>query len=163
MKKPWLEGLETIDVNKAVPPWWGWFETLALTTVVLAASFFTEQQDPFRLEGGFPWPVLAPLLAGLRYGFVYAFVSALLILAARSSARLQMSDDLGIKLSDRTQFACYGGKGALFPLNPCSGAGDVGERQQDPDHWLAFITFITFITFFVPSDAYQVDAANRGA
>ena len=69
MKKPWLEGLETIDVNKAVPPWGGWFETLALTTVVLAASFFTEQQDPFRLEGGFPWPVLAPLLAGLRYGF----------------------------------------------------------------------------------------------
>ncbi len=81
MKKPWLEGIEVIDVNKAVPPWGGWFETLALTAVVLAASFFTQQQDPFRLEGGFPWAVLAPLLAGLRYGFVYAFVSALLILA----------------------------------------------------------------------------------
>jgi hypothetical protein len=81
MKKPWLEGIEVIDVNKAVPPWGGWFETLALTVVVLAASFFTQQQDPFRLEGGFPWAVLAPLLAGLRYGFVYAFVSALLILA----------------------------------------------------------------------------------
>ena len=51
-------------------PWGGWFETLALTAVVMAASFFTEQQDPFRLEGAFPWPVLAPLLAGLRYGFV---------------------------------------------------------------------------------------------
>ena len=60
----------------------GWLETLALTAVVVAASFFTQQQDPFRLAGGFPWPVLAPLLAGLRYGFVYAFVSALLILAA---------------------------------------------------------------------------------
>ena len=81
MKKPWLEGIEVIDVNQAVPPWGGWFETLALTAIVMAASFFTEQQDPFRLEGGFPWPVLAPLLAGLRYGFVYAFVSALLILA----------------------------------------------------------------------------------
>jgi hypothetical protein len=89
MKKPWLEGLETIDVNKAVPPWGGWFETLALTAVVMAASFFTEQQDPFRLEGGFPWPVLAPLLAGLRYGFVYAFVSALLILAALGVAMNQ--------------------------------------------------------------------------
>jgi hypothetical protein len=82
MKKPWLEGIEVIDVNKAVPPWGGWFETLVLTALVVAASFFTQQQDPFRLEGGFPWPVLAPLLAGLRYGFVYAFVSALLILAA---------------------------------------------------------------------------------
>jgi hypothetical protein len=82
MKKPWLEGIEVIDVNKAVPPWGGWFETLLLTALVMAASFFTQQQDPFRLEGGFPWPVLAPLLAGLRYGFVYAFVSALLILAA---------------------------------------------------------------------------------
>jgi hypothetical protein len=82
MKKPWLEGIEVIDVNKAVPPWGGWIETLALTAVVVVASFFTQQQDPFRLEGGFPWPVLAPLLAGLRYGFVYAFVSALLILAA---------------------------------------------------------------------------------
>jgi hypothetical protein len=81
MKKPWLEGIEVIDVNKAVPPWGGWFETLALTAVVLAASFFTQQQDPFRLEGGFPWAVLAPLLAGLRYGFVSAVVSALLILA----------------------------------------------------------------------------------
>ena len=81
MKKPWLEGIEVIDVNKAVSPWGGWFETFALTAIVIAASFLTQQQDPFRLGGGFPWPVLAPLLAGLRYGFVYGFVSALLILA----------------------------------------------------------------------------------
>ena len=37
MKKPWLEGIEVIDVNQAVPPWGGWFETLALTAVVMAA------------------------------------------------------------------------------------------------------------------------------
>ena len=61
--------------------WGGWLETLALTAIVLVASFFTQQHDPFRLGAGFPWPILAPLLAGLRYGFVHGFVSALLILA----------------------------------------------------------------------------------
>lgn len=81
MKKPWLEGIEIIDVNTPESAWGGWLETFVLTAIVIAASFFTQQHDPFRLGGGFPWPVLAPLLAGLRYGFVYGFVSALLILA----------------------------------------------------------------------------------
>ena len=81
MKKPWLEGIEVIDVNTPVSAWGGWFETFVLTAIVIAASFITQQHDPFRLNGGFPWPLLAPLLAGLRYGFVYGFVSALLILA----------------------------------------------------------------------------------
>lgn len=82
MKKPWLEGIEVIDVNQSMPAWAGWVETLALTAIVLVASFVTQQDDPFRLGMGFPWPILAPLLAGLRYGFVHGFVSALLILAA---------------------------------------------------------------------------------
>ncbi|HEX8873877.1 MAG TPA: protein PelD [Nitrosospira sp.] len=82
MKKPWLEGIEVIDVNQSMPAWSGWAETLALTAIVLVASFVTKQDDPFRLGMGFPWPILAPLLAGLRYGFVHGFVSALLILAA---------------------------------------------------------------------------------
>lgn len=81
MKKPWLEGIEVINVNTPVSAWGGWFETFVLTAIVIAASFITQQHDPFRLNGGFPWPLLAPLLAGLRYGFVYGFVSALLILA----------------------------------------------------------------------------------
>jgi hypothetical protein len=81
MKKPWLEGIEVIDVDTPVSKWGGWLETFALATIVIATSFLTQQEDPFRLHGGFPWPVLAPLLAGLRYGFVYGFVSALLILA----------------------------------------------------------------------------------
>ena len=81
MKKPWLEGIEVINVNTPVSAWGGWFETLMLTAIVIAASFVTQPHDPFRLNGGFPWPLLAPLLAGLRYGFVYGFVSALLILA----------------------------------------------------------------------------------
>ncbi|MEO8992705.1 MAG: protein PelD [Nitrosospira sp.] len=81
MKKPWLEGIEVIDVNTSASVWGGWFETFALTAIVIAASFITQQDDPFRLNSGFPWPLLAPLLAGLRYGFVYGFVSALLILA----------------------------------------------------------------------------------
>lgn len=81
MKKPWLEGIEVVNVNNPDSAWGGWFETIALTAIMIVASFATQQQDPFRLGGGFPWPILGPLLAGLRYGFVYGFVSALLILA----------------------------------------------------------------------------------
>ena len=81
MKKTWLEGIEAVNVNNPVSAWNGWFETVVLTAIVIVASFATQQQDPFRLGGGFPWPVLGPLLAGLRYGFAYGFVSALLILA----------------------------------------------------------------------------------
>lgn len=80
MKKPWLEGIEVVNVNNLGSAWAGWFETIALTAIMIVASFVTQQQDPFRLGGGFPWPILGPLLAGLRYGFVYGFVSALLIL-----------------------------------------------------------------------------------
>lgn len=81
MKKPWLEGIEVVDVNTSESAWGGWLETLLLTIIVIAASFLTSRHDPFRLGEGFPWPVLAPLLAGLRYGFAYSFASALLILA----------------------------------------------------------------------------------
>ena len=79
MKKPWLEGMEVI--SQPVPAWGGWIETFGLTAIVLAASFVTQQNDPFRLGGSFPWPILAPLLAGLRYGFIHGFASALAILA----------------------------------------------------------------------------------
>jgi hypothetical protein len=94
MKKPWLEGIEVIDVSQHTSAWSGWLETLALTAMVLVASFITQQDDPFRLGMGFPWPILAPLLAGLRYGFVHGFVSALLILAA-----------LGISINQQWQAA----------------------------------------------------------
>jgi hypothetical protein len=71
-----------------------------LAALVIAASFGTQQNhDPFRLGGGFPWPILAPLLAGLRYGFAYGFVSALLILAT-----------LGVAINQQWQQA------AEFPL-----------------------------------------------
>lgn len=81
MKKPWLEGIEVVNASSPASTWGGWLETLVLTAIVMGASFLTQQDDPFRLSGGFPWPVLGPLLAGLRYGFVYGFVSALLTLA----------------------------------------------------------------------------------
>jgi hypothetical protein len=99
MKKPWLEGIEVVDVNTPVSVWGGWLETFVLTIIVIAASFLTQQQDPFRLGGGFPWPVLAPLLAGLRYGFVYGFASALLILANLGVAiNLQWQSSSGFPL-----------------------------------------------------------------
>jgi hypothetical protein len=100
MKKPWLEGIEVVNVNNPVSAWGGWLETFILAALVIAASFGTQQNhDPFRLGGGFPWPILAPLLAGLRYGFAYGFVSALLILAA-----------LGVAINQQWQQA------AEFPL-----------------------------------------------
>ncbi|HET7062549.1 MAG TPA: protein PelD [Nitrosospira sp.] len=92
MKKPWLEGMEII--SQPMPAWGGWIETFGLTAIVLGVSFITQQNDPFRLGVGFPWPVLAPLLAGLRYGFIHGFASALAILAA-----------LGISLDQQWQVA----------------------------------------------------------
>jgi hypothetical protein len=99
MKKPWLEGIEVVNADTSASTWSGWLETFVLTAIVMAASFVTQQQDPFRLGGGFPWPVLGPLLAGLRYGFVYGFVSALLILAT-----------LGVAIDQQWQIA------SEFPL-----------------------------------------------
>jgi polysaccharide biosynthesis protein PelD len=100
MKKPWLEGIEVVNVNDPASAWGGWLETFILAALVIAASFATQQDhDPFRLGGGFPWPILAPLLAGLRYGFAYGFVSALLILAT-----------LGVAINQQWQQA------AEFPL-----------------------------------------------
>lgn len=92
MKKPWLEGMEII--SQPMPVWGGWIETFGLTAIVLGVSFITQENDPFRLGSGFPWPVLAPLLAGLRYGFIHGFASALAILAA-----------LGISLNQQWQAA----------------------------------------------------------
>ena len=100
MKKPWLEGIEVVNVNDPVSAWGGWLETFILAALVIAASFVTQQNhDPFRLAGGFPWPILAPLLAGLRYGFAYGFVSTLIILAT-----------LGVAINQQWQQA------AEFPL-----------------------------------------------
>lgn len=81
MKKPWLEGIEVVDVDTSASIWRGWLETFVVTAIVIAASFLTGHHDPFRLASGFPWPILAPLLVGLRYGFLYGFASALLVLA----------------------------------------------------------------------------------
>ena len=100
MKKPWLEGIEIVDVNTSEPAWGGWVETLLLTFIVVTASFLTSGDDPFRLREGFPWPVLAPLLAGLRYGFAYSFTSALLTLAV-----------LGVAINQEWQTA------SAFPLS----------------------------------------------
>lgn len=70
------------DEQTAVPGPLKWLETLGITLVFLAFSVWHRPEDPFFLEGNFPWSVLAPLLAGLRYGFLMALVSALVILAS---------------------------------------------------------------------------------
>ena len=64
--------------------------------------------------------------------------------AGDTLARLQTADDLRIDIADGKQLACDRGKNTFFPLHPCSGARDIGQGQQNPDHRLAFIAFITF-------------------
>lgn len=64
------------------PAWLQWAETLAVTALFVGMGAWNRPEDPFYINGSFPWPVLAPLLMGLRYGFFYALVSALLLLGA---------------------------------------------------------------------------------
>ena len=52
MKKPWLEGIEIVDVNSPYPPGEDGSKH-SLTAVVIAASFITQQVDPFRLRADF--------------------------------------------------------------------------------------------------------------
>lgn len=65
-----------------VPKALKWLETLLITGLFLAFSIWHRPEDPFYLDGNFPWPTLAPLLIGLRYGFFMALVSALILIAA---------------------------------------------------------------------------------
>lgn len=69
----------TTDTAPA-PVWLQWAETLAVTVLFLGVGAWNRPDDPFYINGSFPWPVLAPLLMGLRYGFFYALVSALVLL-----------------------------------------------------------------------------------
>lgn len=67
--------------SKQSAVWLKWFETLAITALVIALGFWNRPDDPLFVRDIFPWPVLATLLAGLRYGFFMALVSSSLILA----------------------------------------------------------------------------------
>ena len=76
------ETQQITDAKTRVPPALKWLETLLITGFFLAFSLWHRPEDPFYLDGSFPWPALAPLLVGLRYGFFMALVSALILIAA---------------------------------------------------------------------------------
>lgn len=69
------------DKQARVPIALKWLETLLITAFFLAFSYWHRPEDPFYLNGNFPWPALAPLLVGLRYGFFMALISALILIA----------------------------------------------------------------------------------
>lgn len=64
------------------PTWLRWVETVVVTSLFVGVGAWNRPEDPFYLNGSFPWPVLAPLLMGLRYGFFFALVSSLILLGA---------------------------------------------------------------------------------
>ena len=70
------------DAKARVPAALKWLETLLITGFFLGFSVWHRPEDPFYLDGNFPWPMLGPLLVGLRYGFFMALVSALILIAA---------------------------------------------------------------------------------
>jgi hypothetical protein len=51
-------------------------EVAVVTLLLPAVGFWQRPHDPFFLQGGFPWVVLAPLVLGLRYGFAQGLGSA---------------------------------------------------------------------------------------
>ena len=60
---------------------YGWLETLLITGLTIAISYWLSPHDPLQVYG-FPWSIMAPLLVGLRYGFVKGLISALILVGA---------------------------------------------------------------------------------
>jgi polysaccharide biosynthesis protein PelD len=59
-----------------------WLEVVVITLGVIAAGIFFEHDDPFQINGEFPWIWIAPLLIALRYGVPPGLVSSLILIAA---------------------------------------------------------------------------------
>lgn len=68
-------------------PLTAWIETALITLGAVGLGFWTRPTDPFFLESGFPWLLLAPALLSLRYGVPAGVGSAGLIIASWFVAR----------------------------------------------------------------------------
>jgi len=66
-----------------------WLETIVITAVLPATALWFNPADPFLLETGFPWVILAPILLGSRYGFAHGLGSAMLLVAALAGSWYQ--------------------------------------------------------------------------
>ncbi|WP_150912070.1 PelD GGDEF domain-containing protein [Marinobacter halotolerans] len=87
---------QTTDQKASVPTILKWLETLLITGFFLAFNIWYRPEDPFYLNGNFPWTALGALLVGLRYGFFMALVSALILIAALGlHLRLGMTAETG--------------------------------------------------------------------
>lgn len=71
---------ESADAPQPPALWFAWLETVALAVAGPLVGLALQHDDPFFLQSGFPWPVVAPVLAGLRYGFPQGLGCAVLIL-----------------------------------------------------------------------------------
>ena len=58
-----------------------WLEVLVITAAIPGIAYSFDPSDPFLMETGFPWIILAPILLGSRYGFAHGFGSALVLVA----------------------------------------------------------------------------------
>ncbi|MFC6923002.1 PelD GGDEF domain-containing protein [Microbulbifer taiwanensis] len=63
----------------------------------IALAIYIHPQDPFFVESGFPWPLIAPLLASLHYGFQHGLVSAVLLVGA-----MELSQRMGLWNTEAT-------------------------------------------------------------
>ena len=57
-------------------------ETLLWPALLLALSWYSNPDNPFYINEGFPWPWLGPWLIGLRYGVSYGTAASVGLLAA---------------------------------------------------------------------------------
>lgn len=77
--------VELIDVFDAAPrrtPWWVWLETVGVTLLALALTYWFDPADPLLLDARFPWIWFAPVLLALRYGVPSGILSVVLLALA---------------------------------------------------------------------------------
>ena len=100
LQPPWRTGSSDRGPAASDPssPLQAWLETAGLALAIVAIGALVDRRDPFLLERGFSWLVLAPLLAGLQYGSTHglacAGLQALLLAAAWRSGLVQVPDSV---------------------------------------------------------------------
>lgn len=61
-------------------PAWVWLETVLFSLLAAALAYAISPLDPFFIEAGFPWVLIAPMMLALRYG-VLSGLGAITVLA----------------------------------------------------------------------------------
>ncbi len=59
-----------------------WLEVVVITLGAVATGIIFEHDNPFQINGEFPWIWLAPILISLRYGVAPGLVSSLMLIVA---------------------------------------------------------------------------------